>query len=206
MHVRREARLVDDHRCGVELSLAPTPVKSSQKNRPDAPYEGLPPNRWMPGTNAKCPSTPGMGAALDTWWESPHIIVGVPMSTGASRIEAAVWVDPCLKLPNDAALPNHCRCGHDCSSRTVTNGVVQCEWRHNANQFCGHGGSRRSKSVHPVRDNGSECQGRNRGSGLPSLLRARVPGGLSRKHHSAGSKGRHGLGASARSGVEGRLG
>lgn len=59
MHVRREARLVDDHRCGVELSLAPTPVKSSQKNRPDAPYEGLPPNRWMPGTNAKCPLSPG---------------------------------------------------------------------------------------------------------------------------------------------------
>ncbi len=57
MHVRREARLVDDHRCGVELSLAPTPVQSSQKNRPDAPYEGLPPNRWMPGTNAKCPRT-----------------------------------------------------------------------------------------------------------------------------------------------------
>ena len=27
MHVRREARLVDDHRYGVELSLAPTPVK-----------------------------------------------------------------------------------------------------------------------------------------------------------------------------------
>jgi hypothetical protein len=43
---------------GVELSLAPTPNQSSQKNRPDAPYEGLPPNRWMPGTNAKCPSTP----------------------------------------------------------------------------------------------------------------------------------------------------
>ena len=61
MHVRREARLVDDHRYGVELSLAPTPVKSSQKNRPDAPYEGLPPNRWMPGTNAKCPLTPGVG-------------------------------------------------------------------------------------------------------------------------------------------------
>ena len=59
MHVRREARLVDDHRCGVELSLAPTPNKSSQKNRPDAPYEGLPPNRWMPGTNAKCPRPPG---------------------------------------------------------------------------------------------------------------------------------------------------
>ena len=50
MHVRREARLTDDHRCGVELSLAPTPVKSSQKNRPDAPYEGLPPNRWMQPT------------------------------------------------------------------------------------------------------------------------------------------------------------
>jgi hypothetical protein len=59
MHVRREARLVDDHRYGVELALAPTPAQSSQKNRPDAPYEGLPPNRWMPGTNAKCPSTPG---------------------------------------------------------------------------------------------------------------------------------------------------
>jgi hypothetical protein len=57
MHVRREARLVDDHRCEVELSLAPTPVKSSQKNRPDAPYEGHPPNRWMPGTNAKYPLT-----------------------------------------------------------------------------------------------------------------------------------------------------
>ena len=55
MHVRREARLVDDHRCGVELSLAPAPKKSSQKNRPDAPYEGLPPNRWMPGTNANAP-------------------------------------------------------------------------------------------------------------------------------------------------------
>jgi len=63
MHVRREARLVDDHRYGVELSLAPTPVKSSQKNRPDAPYEGLPPNRWMPRTNAKCPHTPDLGAA-----------------------------------------------------------------------------------------------------------------------------------------------
>ena len=61
MHVRREARLVDDHRCGVERSLAPIPVKSSQKNRPDAPYEGLPPNRWMPGTNAKCPRTPVTG-------------------------------------------------------------------------------------------------------------------------------------------------
>src|ERR1017187_9907298 len=59
MHVRREARLVDDHRFGVELSLAPTPVKSSQKNRPNAPYEGLPQNRWMPRTNAKCPRTPG---------------------------------------------------------------------------------------------------------------------------------------------------
>ncbi len=58
MHVRREARLVDDHRYGVELALAPTPAQSSQKNRPDAPYEGLPPNRWMPGTNAKCPSSP----------------------------------------------------------------------------------------------------------------------------------------------------
>jgi hypothetical protein len=58
MHVRREARLVDDHRCGVELALAPIPQKSSQKNRPDAPYEGLPPNRWMPGTNAKYPNTP----------------------------------------------------------------------------------------------------------------------------------------------------
>ena len=58
MHVRREARLVDDHRYGVELSLAPIPKKSSQKNRPDAPYEGLPPNRWMPRTNAKCPRTP----------------------------------------------------------------------------------------------------------------------------------------------------
>ena len=57
MHVRREARLVDDHRCGVELSLAPAPKQSSQKNRPDAPYEGLPPNRWMPRTNAKCPRT-----------------------------------------------------------------------------------------------------------------------------------------------------
>ena len=63
MHVRREARLVDDHRYGVELSLAPTPVKSSQKNRPDAPYEGLPPNRWMPGTNAKCPRNIAAG-----WW------------------------------------------------------------------------------------------------------------------------------------------
>ena len=58
MHVRREARLVDDHRYGVELSLAPTPAQSSQKNRPDAPYEGLPPHRWMPATNAKCPSSP----------------------------------------------------------------------------------------------------------------------------------------------------
>jgi hypothetical protein len=64
MHVRREARLVDDHRYGVELSLAPTPVKSSQKNRPDAPYEGLPPNRWMPGTNAKCPRTPVRGVFI----------------------------------------------------------------------------------------------------------------------------------------------
>ena len=63
MHVRREARLVDDHRCGVELSLAPAPKQSSQKNRPDAPYEGLPPNRWMPGTNAKCPTSPDRGAA-----------------------------------------------------------------------------------------------------------------------------------------------
>ena len=64
MHVRREARLVDDHRCGVELSLAPAPKKSSQKNRPDAPYEGLPPNRWMPRTNAKCPRTPEPGATV----------------------------------------------------------------------------------------------------------------------------------------------
>jgi len=63
MHVRREARLVDDHRCGVELSPAPAPIQSSQKNRPDAPYEGLPPNRWMPGTNAKCPSSPALGKA-----------------------------------------------------------------------------------------------------------------------------------------------
>ncbi len=55
MHVRREARLVDDHRFGVELSLALTPNKSSQKNRPNAPYEGHLPNRWMPRTNAKCP-------------------------------------------------------------------------------------------------------------------------------------------------------
>ena len=52
-----EARLVDDHCCGVERALAPAPVKSSQKNRPDAPYEGLPPDRWMPTTNAKCPQT-----------------------------------------------------------------------------------------------------------------------------------------------------
>ena len=65
MHVRREARLVDDHRYGVELSLAPTPVKSSQKNRPDAPYEGLPPNRWMPGTNAKYPLSPGWNNHVD---------------------------------------------------------------------------------------------------------------------------------------------
>ena len=71
MHVRREARLVDDHRCGVELSLAPAPVKSSQKNRPDAPYEGLPPNRWMPGTNAKCPRSPVRGRpwGLRNWVE-----------------------------------------------------------------------------------------------------------------------------------------
>ena len=108
---------------------------------------------------------------LGTWWENPQLIVGVPLSTGASRIEAAVWVDPCLKLPDDAALPNHYRCGHGCSSRTGTNGVIQCGWRHNADQFCGHGGSRRSKAVHPVRDNGSQRQGRNRGSGLPSVLR-----------------------------------
>ncbi len=59
MHVRREARLTDDHRYGVELSLAPIPQKSSQKNRPDAPYEGLPPSRWMPRTNAKYPLAPG---------------------------------------------------------------------------------------------------------------------------------------------------
>src|SRR5208282_4354823 len=67
---RREARLVDDHRYGVELSLAPTPVKSSQKNRPDAPYEGLPPNRWMPGTNAKYPSTPGRWDTSAQRWQS----------------------------------------------------------------------------------------------------------------------------------------
>ena len=63
-----EARLVDDHRCGVELSLAPTPVKSSQKNRPDAPYEGLPPNRWMPGTNAKCPKRRSVWRVLNDKW------------------------------------------------------------------------------------------------------------------------------------------
>ena len=60
MHVRREARLTDDHRHGVELSPAPAPVQSSQRNRPDVPYEGLPPNRWMPRTNAKCPCSPGL--------------------------------------------------------------------------------------------------------------------------------------------------
>jgi hypothetical protein len=123
----------------------------------------------------------------------------------ASRIGAAGWVDPCLKLPNDAALPNHYRCGHGFSSRTGTNGAIQCEWRHNARQSCGHSGNRRSKSVHPVRDNGSECQGRDRGSGLASVLCARGPGGLRRKRHSAGSKSRDGLGAGARRGVEGRL-
>jgi len=64
MHVRREARLVDDHRYGVELSLAPAPTQSSQKNRPDAPYEGLPPTRWMPRTNAKCPQYAGWWAAI----------------------------------------------------------------------------------------------------------------------------------------------
>ena len=62
MHVRREARLVDDHRYGVELFLAPIPAQSSQKNRPDTPCEGVPPNRWMPGTNAKYPSPPVWGA------------------------------------------------------------------------------------------------------------------------------------------------
>ena len=88
MHVRREARLVDDHRCGVELSLAPTPVKSSQKNRPDAPYEGLPPNRWMPGTNAKCPRTPGRWDRLD------------PMKSDVGPgVEAIVIIAICRLLP-----------------------------------------------------------------------------------------------------------
>ncbi len=64
MHVRRGARLGDDHRYGVELALAPIPNQSSQKNRPDAPYEGLPPNRWMPGTNTKCPISPFMKDGL----------------------------------------------------------------------------------------------------------------------------------------------
>ena len=44
-------------------SLRP-PVSSSQKNRPDAPYEGLPPNRWMPRTDAKCPRSPEWGVTL----------------------------------------------------------------------------------------------------------------------------------------------
>ena len=55
MHVRREARLVDDHRYGVELTLAPTPAQSSEKNRPDALYEGLPPDRWMRETTLSDP-------------------------------------------------------------------------------------------------------------------------------------------------------
>ena len=47
------------------------------------------------------------------------------------------------KSANDAALPNHYRCGHGFSSRTGTNGAIQCEWRHNARQSCGHSGNRR---------------------------------------------------------------
>ena len=65
----------------------------------------------------------------------PQLMVGVPLSTGASWIEAAVWVDRCLKLPERCGSPNHYRCGHGCSSRTGTNGVIQCGWRHNANRI-----------------------------------------------------------------------
>ena len=71
MHVRREARLVDDHLVESSSCSLQTPIKSSQKNRPDAPYEGLPPNRWMPRTNAKYPRTPerwGASARLGYLW------------------------------------------------------------------------------------------------------------------------------------------
>lgn len=131
-----------------------------------------------------------------------HIWVSQP----ANQIEAAEWADPYLKLTNDAALQNHYRCGHGVSSRSGTNGAIQCEWRHTAKRFCCPGGNRSSEYVHPVRDNGSECQERGRDSGLPSVFCARVPGGVRRKHHSARSKIRDGLGASARRRVESRLG
>ena len=109
MHVRREARLVDDHRCGVELSLAPAPKKSSQKNRPDAPYEGLPPNRWMPGTNAKCPRTPApvghlswlANGPLGRWrpnrpWSNGHMFYGLRTSPLVAPASGVATVDSSL--------------------------------------------------------------------------------------------------------------
>jgi hypothetical protein len=100
MHVRREARLTDDHRYGVELSLAPIPQKSSQKNRPDAPYEGLPPDRWMPRTNAKYPGTPGRWGSGN----SPRKLVFVRSPerypVGAPR---RAWRSPQTKMDANAA-------------------------------------------------------------------------------------------------------
>ena len=42
MHVRREARLVDDHRCGVELSPAPIPhFSQARRTDPTHPTKGF---------------------------------------------------------------------------------------------------------------------------------------------------------------------